>query len=207
LDRISAARLAEELCDAGVFFVMTDEQCAHYATMRRAGESPRLAIMLATGKPPAISTDDTFMAGRREGQVFRNSPGLHAHHQAIADRAGISTHGKTYMSGLAAYPGDPRAWVNGKSDVLAVARERNLTVEGCVSHKGHAVDPGSDKDVADDILEGSAMELVAAGMKPAEAVAKAYDLRTGRSDAGQPQLVDDYTPHPEDVCRADGDID
>jgi hypothetical protein len=186
---------------------LDETQKAEYLKLRAAGESHNIASMIATCKAPALSTDDTFMAGRREGQVFRNCPALHAHHQALADRAGISTHGKTYLSGIAAYPGDPRAWVSGKSDVLAVARERNLSVEGCVSHKGHAVDPGEDKPIADDILAESAKAFVAAGMKPSEAVAKAFDLRTGRSDAGQPQLVDDHTPHPEDVCRADGDID
>lgn len=177
---------------------------ARYVEMRRNGESHNMAEMLATRSFPGFSTDDTFMRGWKTGEQFADNPALGNYYRQVAESQGCSTQGKAYISGLAEYPGDPRAWVGGKSDVLAVARERNLNVEGLVSHRGYTPDPTPDVDVAQDILFDRASDFVAQGMKKDEAIAKAYDLCTGRSDLGQPLLVEDNVPHPEDVIAADG---
>lgn len=175
-----------------------------YIEMRLAGQSHNMAEVLATRKFPGFSTDDTFMKGWKTGEQFADSPALGNYYRGVAESLGVSTQGKAYISGLAEYPGDPRAWVGGKSDVLSVARERNLNVEGMVNHTGHATDPSPDIDIAEDILVDTARGIAGStGMKWGEALAKAYDLRTGRSDLGQPLLVDDYVPHPEEIIAND----
>jgi hypothetical protein len=175
-----------------------------YIGMRANGESHNIAEMLATRSFPGFVTDDIFLKGNKTGEQFADSPELGAYYRSVAEGQGVSTTGKTYLSGLAAYPGDPRAWVSGRSDVLAVARERNYNVEGLVEHRGHEVEPAADVPIAQDILVREAARFRAEGMKMDEAMAKAYSLRTGSHDIGQPQLVNDDVPHPEEVLRDDG---
>jgi hypothetical protein len=115
-------------------------------TYRRAlpyGE--RWAEMCAMQCPPGTrGTDRAFNEGRYNQQQFDDMPKKMA--QRIlreARAAGINTSGKQYCAGLAdkrAYC-DPEAWVDSTADVVRVARKRNLTVEGIVSHQGTAVPP------------------------------------------------------------------
>ena len=176
-----------------------------YEELRRNGESHRMAEVLACRKFPHFSgTNDDWMRGRENGKQFEGNPWLGEHYKRVAERAGVSTTGKIYCTGVAAYPGDPRAWVSDTSDVLAVARERNLTVDGIIKHQGHQVEPTKDIEIAPDILAREAIKLSqSTGMKFDEAVDKAYALRTGRVDPN-PALVDDHTPSPEDVIARDG---
>jgi hypothetical protein len=59
---------------------------------------------------------------------------------AMAKQAGISTQGKYHITGIGPAD-DPAAWVSGPDDILAVAKQRNLTVEGHVNHQGHTMAP------------------------------------------------------------------
>lgn len=94
--------------------------------------------------PGTKGTDRAFNQGRLNQEQFDDMPKKMA--QRIireAAAAGINTNGKQYCAGLAdkrAYC-DPEAWVDSTADVVRVARKRNLTVEGIVSHKGSAVAP------------------------------------------------------------------
>ena len=196
------------MADANIDFLnsLPPAQRDHYLAMRGQGESHNIAMMCSTGRTPAISTDSTFMEGRWNGAQFAGCPQLGQYYQSRADQAGVSTTGKAYISGLAKFPGDPRAWVSGKSDVREIARERNYTIHGCVEHKGHEVERPADLDIDRDILRDSAIGIAAeTGLPWREAVDKAYSLRTGRCDPN-PAPVEDNVPHPEEVCRADGDI-
>lgn len=60
-----------------------------------------------------------------------------------AKAAGISTHGKHYVSGLADKrgPRDPEAWVSDSSDVLRVAKKRGLRLRGSVNYEPPQVEP------------------------------------------------------------------
>lgn len=89
------------------------------------------------GCPPGIATDATFLAGMYSDQAKEfNAPSGQGDKLASELRAmGGSTAGKVYLSGLAAYPGDPKAWISDKSDVLRVAEERNYTVSGMTNRK------------------------------------------------------------------------
>ena len=111
-----------------------------YRKMIGDGVAPRLAEMLALQRPPGVrGTDRAFMLGRMGNQQFDSMPKDHAQNMiTLAKRSGVNPSGKWYCSGIAdgRGPGDPAAWVDGVSDVISVAKARNLTVEGCVEHKG-----------------------------------------------------------------------
>jgi hypothetical protein len=111
-----------------------------YVGMVEDGVSPRFAEMCALQSPPGVKgTDRSFMQGRYNNEQFNSMPADHAQNMiTLAKRAGINPSGKYYASGLADKrgPADPMAWVDSSSDVVRVAKARNLTVEGAVQHKG-----------------------------------------------------------------------
>lgn len=88
-----------------------------------------------------VKGDVSLFRGSSEGDRF--GPGLRPFYEAEAKRHGVSTSGKVYHSAIAAYPGDPRAWVSDSGDIQAVLKERNWSAYGDVTHKAHEVDPDS----------------------------------------------------------------
>lgn len=116
------------------------------STYRRAlPHGERWAVMCALQCPPGTKgTDRAYMEGRLNQQQFDDMPKKMASRMLReAQAAGINTTGKYYCAGIAdrrAYC-DPRAWVDSTADVLKVARERNLTVEGAVNHHGTVMPP------------------------------------------------------------------
>lgn len=116
-----------------------------YVQLRSEGLSHKWCEMVVLQQPPGVSgTDRAFMQGRYNGQQLDAMPKDHAQNiLTIARRAGISTSGKFYSSGLAdgRGPADPGAWVDSIGDVKRVAAARNLTVTGAVEHKGVQMPP------------------------------------------------------------------
>jgi hypothetical protein len=135
---------------------------AAYAAMRRAGESHTLAEMLALKRFPGVKSDSVWNEGRCNGNQFEKCPALGDHYRRVAESEGVSIVGKTYLSGLADYPGDPRAWVSDRHDVLAIAKERNYTCRGYVEHEGHDVEPMPDVPIAPELVEREVAEILAA---------------------------------------------
>lgn len=110
---------------------------ARYVACRQAGSSHRVAEMLAFRQGPSLQTDTRWLSGHVNGSQF-DTPGgeiIGGHYREVARRAGVSTEGAVYKAQLAAYPGDPRAWVRSKADVVKVAKERGMTLEGSVHYK------------------------------------------------------------------------
>src|SRR5215831_11419922 len=96
--------------------------------MVAAGESPRLAEVLAMGAFPGIrGTSSTFMRG-----THAQDSGYDDYRYRAAAALGVDTNGKHYLSGLARYPNDPEAWVSDLSDVARVVRGRGWNCEGAV---------------------------------------------------------------------------
>lgn len=58
--------------------------------------------------------------------MAENDPDKFDKYKRQADAAGVSIAGKSYVSGLAAYPGDPDAWVKDDSDIKAIARQKGF---------------------------------------------------------------------------------
>jgi hypothetical protein len=141
----------------------------------------RLADMIRSGRPPRAVTDDTFRAGLDDcnGRQFEGDPETGDFYRQAAAAAGVSTRGKTYLHGLAAFPGDPRAWVDSRGDVARVCEERNYHCDGAVTHKAREVEP-VEVGLAADIVEREAAEIVAAdpGVRPDDAREQVRAKRT-----------------------------
>lgn len=132
----------------------------HYEEMRARGESHRLAEMLATRVTPGLMTDSVFLSGHCNGNQFERTAVLGDYYRRVAEQAGQSTRGKVYLSGLAEYPGDPKAWVAGRGDVRRVLDERGWGAEGAVNCPVTNLAPVSEKyRVADDLVAARAEDL------------------------------------------------
>lgn len=125
-----------------------------YRGMRKAGQSPALAHMLACQSAPTmgLTSDRQFNSSYRR-TMSRMAPRNRDAIVAQARKAGISTDGKYYVSGLGRYD-DPLAWCSTADDVKAACRKKNLTADGPgIRVKGTQVDPPKKKPLADDLVK------------------------------------------------------
>jgi hypothetical protein len=108
---------------------------ALYKRILREDGSAEFAAMCALRQAPSsLNSERAFSEGA--ARQTRNMPELTRRLKyKAAKKAGIATQGKVHKDGLGP-PSDPASWVSTPDDVLAVARARNLTVEGVVNHKG-----------------------------------------------------------------------
>lgn len=127
------------------------KRLAIYRKVLKEDGSPRFAEMCAMQQAPGSKgTDRAFSEGawrQMESMDKWNRDNI----VKIAKKAGINTAGKCYKGGLGHYT-DPAAWVSTADDVLAVAKARNLTVTGAVTHQGHVSEPKRIK-LAKDVVE------------------------------------------------------
>jgi hypothetical protein len=91
--------------------------------------------MLETGVGPFLMTDSTFLENRCNGNQFEGREWAGDDYKAVAKKAGVSTTGKVYMSSLATFPGDPKAWVSGRGDVQKYLEETGRGSTGAVTVK------------------------------------------------------------------------
>jgi len=155
----------------------------HYDLCIRQGTSPTLALMFAEGRGPSIKTDATFLQG--QWNQFEKTAWLGDRYKKVADEAGVDITGKLYLSQLAAYPGDPRAWVSGRGDVQRVCEERGWGCSGDVSVK--AQEPISEPasiGIADDIVDRKVGEILATVEAPEQV--DVQDLREQVKDKISP---------------------
>lgn len=139
------------------------DAAAFYRRLIANGESPRLAEMLALRKAPKCSTDDTFLAGKKNGEQFARNPALGDYYAAKLRRAGGSPAGKVYVSQLASEPGDPRAWVSGSGDVARLCQERRWGVTGAARTRRNSACDDLDEPsygVADDIIDSELQDVL-----------------------------------------------
>jgi hypothetical protein len=141
---------------------------AHYEACRARGTSHSLAEMFALGKPPMSDSDREFLEGRGGCyDQFEGNDFLGDFYGRQAKKAGVDTAGAVYLSGLASYPGDPRAWVRGKGDVKKLCEERGYSARGAVNATGRQVEPRR-VALAEDIVDGlveKRLEGIPAGEK------------------------------------------
>jgi hypothetical protein len=122
-----------------------------YAEMVIRGETPKMAAMLASRKCAASKgTDSEFF--RREHDRMASMPDeTRSEIVAIAQKAGINTHGKCYNGQLGRY-NDPAAWVSTTSDVREVAKQKGYSISGLVNVQGPEKDVRRrEKKIAPDI--------------------------------------------------------
>lgn len=147
--------------------------------MIAAGESPKMAEMLAARMPPGTKgTNRTFLQGSHNP-----CPGLDDRetslYVAMAKKAGIDVAGKIYKGSMAKVglgPLDPRAWVSGTEDVLATCKARGEWCRGAVNYTPPQKPPPPDIPLAEDIVRRE----VANEAMAAKAVGKKPDLRALR---------------------------
>lgn len=147
-----------------------------YRAMVNAGESPRMAIMLAVQQFPGLKgTDTQFQKLERErinhDYVDRDMANIHK----LAKEAGISTAGKTYNGQLGRYD-DPRAWVSDTSDVVAAAKEKGLSLRGHVNVENQAK-PIQKKRLAKRLIDQAERQMLKADPSLAEKVRKKPSVR------------------------------
>jgi hypothetical protein len=127
-----------------------------YEAMREAGQSHNMAEMLACRTLPAAKTDTRFSA--RLGK----SEQMPASYYRKAKAAGVSTLNKKYMSQLAEYPGDPKAWVGGdaRSEITRRCKEKGWGCEGAIEipTPTHEIPDDVPYRVADKVVEKAVMQ-------------------------------------------------
>jgi hypothetical protein len=153
---------------------------AERASMR-ARDAARLHDMLASKKAPAVHTDATFFAKVREAGPLNDRPGVAEEYQRVAAAGGVNTVGKTYLPAIAAFPGDPEAWVSDRHDIARVCEERGWGCEGVVTVKPQPNEVPTTPGLAPDIVAG----LVADRLQSAPGEA---------AEAAREAVVDRHTP-------------
>ena len=144
-----------------------------FEKLLKAGKTPAAAAMYACQQPPGSRfTDRAFCQGQRR-KMEGMSPMVGGLLHKTARAAGIDTNGKYYMSGLGRAT-DPAAWVTCAQDVLNVAKERNLNVDGALRHQAvkREVAPKEGGGVAPDILNELEAKSLAADPALREKVKK-----------------------------------
>jgi hypothetical protein len=181
---------------------------ARYERLLANGESHGIAEVLATRSFPGVKTDATFNVGRCNGNQFESQPGLGDFYRGVAAEHGVSVTGKTYLSQLAEFPGDPRAWVSSRGEVAAVCEERGYSCDGAVNVA--PADPGrfarpDGPEVADDIIDDCVDDFLESdpSADPMAARERIIELRTGKTD-NNPLIVNWMDPNAPDIFHEEG---
>lgn len=159
---------------------------AEYEAMRDEGTCHNLAAIFATRRGPAIVSDREFLHGHCNGSQFEKTPHVGDFYRKEAKRAGVDTAGKVYLEGLAAFAGDPEAWVGGRSDVKRVVEKRGWSCEGSVNVKAPPrLKEHEPVDLADDIVDNEVERVL--GIVPDPVHVDVEDLRE--------QIYNKHKPH------------
>lgn len=128
---------------------MTDfEILRWHRKSQKAGEE-----MLRLGEAPRVKSDDTFFRGYTNTGGAQFTDAVRGFYLDAAREAGVSVSGKQYYSELAAFPGDPRAWVGSRGEMTALLEERNWACEGDLKVRREPTPPPPPVKLADDIAE------------------------------------------------------
>jgi hypothetical protein len=138
--------------------------------------------MIASQSPPMSNSDREFLEGRGGCyDQFKRNPEAGEYYKRVAEAAGQDVTGKVYMSGLAEYPGDPRAWISDRAEAKKVVEERGWNAEGAFSVKSPREAPPPSVDMADEVVDNLAMSAVekepALAEKPVEEVRETIKSR------------------------------
>lgn len=143
---------------------MTDQEVYNEAIA--SGATPRLAEMLALQAAPRVKSDATFFAGMETGGGNIKDPLTRKIYLDEAKKAGVDVAGAVYYSEVAAFPGDPRAWVRSRGEITGLVEERGWKMDGDLkagSEPREDVSPGQGSAVAPDIVEQLVNNRIEAG--------------------------------------------
>lgn len=97
------------------------------------GSTMEFAAMCAMRQAPGSKNTDRAFCQGAERQTRMMAPVNRKVIYERAKKAGISTQGKWYKGSLGRAD-DPAAWVSSADDVMAVAKEKNLSISGVVNY-------------------------------------------------------------------------
>jgi len=118
-----------------------------YQRLREKGNSIPLAHMLASRRGPFMkNSNDTFNASQHASMTREMTEEHRDSIVAIAQKAGISTHGKTYFGQLGTYD-DPMAWVSNADDCIAKLKHKGADADGLLHVRGKRKDKEPPKTV------------------------------------------------------------
>jgi len=134
---------------------------AHYIACRMEHVPHSLAEMFALAKPPRSKTDREFLAGHCNGNQFEKTPHIGDLYLQEAREANVDPTGKVYLAGLARFPGDPEAWISGRSDVKRVLEQRGWGCTGTMEVKAPQLEnPPVRPALAEDIVNDKVMDIL-----------------------------------------------
>lgn len=132
----------------------------HYEECRNQGTSHNLSEMFASGQTPGAMTDSVFLEGHANGNQFEGQEHIGDFYKREAKIAQVDVKGKVYLSGLAQYPGDPRAWVSGRGDVQRLCEERGWDADGAVKVRAGRREAPETVALAEDIVLKETEKLI-----------------------------------------------
>ena len=153
-----------------------------YERLRADGVSHNLAEIFAFQRSPSSRTDREFLHGHCNGSQFVGDEERGDFYRKEAKKAGVSTTGKVYLSGLAERPGDPRAWISDRHDVQKVIEERGWNCEGAVNVRTPQREEPKKEKMADGLVAKYANEAIAANAS----------LKTKRKEEIREMIVDKH---------------
>ncbi len=124
-------------------------------------EEARLMEMLKERRAPHGVSDCTFMRDSANGKQFENNPSQGDYYRKLVEANGGSMKGKRYISGLAAFPGDPKACVDSRGEAQKLLEERGWGSEGTINVKPRETQeaPEAGPAMAPDLVEKYATEI------------------------------------------------
>jgi hypothetical protein len=127
-------------------------------------DAARLMEMLETRSVPRIDTDSTFMSGHPRLGDKRDEKSLKSLIRQARKHGYNPSPNDVYFSPIAAFPGDPKAFVSqagGKYQVKKRCQELGLHCEGAVNVKGAEVAPPKpDVPLAADLMNEAVVNMV-----------------------------------------------
>lgn len=136
---------------------------AERSAEERAADAARLAEMFAARQPPGTrGTDRAFLQDRHNGKQFEKEPAVGDRYASAARRAGVSTAGRVYHSGLARFPGDPAAWISDTGDLRKRCETMGKSCTGIIEYQAPQQPPPPSKALGEDIVQRLMTETILA---------------------------------------------
>jgi hypothetical protein len=130
---------------------LPDHQQAFYRMCVKKGQTPRMALMLASQQAAMMGgSDQAFNEGAR--RKMNKLPAINQRIVDMAQKAGISTHGKYHMSSIGA-PTDPLAWCSTIEDAKYAIKAKGLSSRGLINYTAPEKPPQPDIRIAPDIVD------------------------------------------------------
>ena len=131
-------------------------------------DTGKLEGIFTSCRAPHGISDCTFMRNTANGKQFEGQESIGDAYRDTAEAMGASTTGKKYLSGLAAFPGDPEAWVDSRGGVERLLEKRGWGAEGTINVKPResANPPKPGPDVAEDLLDNYTNMIADADARP-----------------------------------------